>query len=365
MNLDLLAELCEAPGPPGREDRVREIVLRELRPLADEVTVDPLGNVIARRGGKGPRLAVAAHMDEIGFMVTHVDDSGFIRTIPLGGFDAKTLTAQRVVVHGREDLLGVMGSKAVHIMSEEERKRPPKVEDYFVDVGLPAERVRDLVRAGDVVTRERTLARLGDLVTCKSIDNRAGVYVLIQAMRALDKHTCEILAVASVQEEVGLRGARVAASRIRPHVALAIDTTLANDTPGAKPHELVSTLGGGAAIKVYDTSAIVPAEVVDHLVGLAERRKIPHQLEVMPRGGTDTRELQLAGDGAVAGCVSVPMRYAHQVVECCHPDDLDAAVRLVAAFAETAHELLEPPRTRRTAQPAGRGGARRTRRTPG
>jgi tetrahedral aminopeptidase len=358
VNLDLLAELCEAPGPPGREERVREIVLRELGPLTDEVTVDPLGNVIARRAGKGPRLALAAHMDEIGFMVTHVDDSGFIRTIPLGGFDPKTLTAQRVVVHGREDLLGVMGSKAVHIMSDEERKRAPKLEDYFIDVGLPGDRVKELVREGDVVTRERTMTRLGDLVTCKSIDNRAGVYVLIEAMRSLGKHSCEVVAVASVQEEVGLRGARVAASRVRPAVALAIDTTLANDTPGAKPHERVSALGGGAAIKVYDSSAIVPVEVVDHLTKLATKRKIPHQLEVMPQGGTDTRELQLGGDGAIAGCVSVPMRYAHQVVECCHPDDLDAAVHLVAAFAETAHSLVKPQASKGTTR-------RRTPRTPG
>lgn len=362
MDIDLLAELCEAPGPPGREDRVREIVLRELGPLADEVTVDPLGNVIARRAGKGPRLALAAHMDEIGFMVTHVDDSGFIRVIPLGGFDPKTLTAQRVVVHGREDLLGVMGSKAVHIMSDEERKRAPKMEDYFIDVGLPAQRVRELVREGDVVTRERSLARMGDLVTCKSIDNRAGVYVLIEAMRSLGKHSCEVVAVASVQEEVGLRGARVAAARVRPRIALAIDTTLANDTPGAAAHERVSRLGGGAGIKVYDTSTIVPTEMVDHLVRQAEKKGIPHQLEVMPKGGTDTRELQLGGDGAIAGCVSVPMRYAHQVVECCHPDDLDAAVKLVAAFVETAHALVKP---RRAVQAPERTTTRRTPRTPG
>lgn len=326
---------------------MRDIVIRELGSLVDDVSVDPLGNVIARKAGKGPTLAIAAHMDEIGFMVTHVDDAGFIRVIPLGGFDPKTLTAQRVVVHGREDLLGVMGSKAVHIMSADERKQAPKLEDYFIDVGLPVDRVRGLVREGDAVTRERRLARLGDLVTCKSIDNRAGVYVLIEAMRSLGKHSCEVVAVASVQEEVGLRGARVAASRIRPQVALAVDTTLANDTPDAKPHERVSVLGGGAAIKVYDTSTIVPLEVVDHLTKIAGTRKIPHQLEVMPKGGTDTRELQLGGDGAIAGCVSIPMRYAHQVVECCHPDDLDAAVRLVAAFAETAHALVAPPGRRR------------------
>ena len=340
MNFDLLAELCRTPGAPGHEEQIRAVVARELTPLADETWTDPLGNFVARIAGSGPRLMLCAHMDEISFMVRHIEDSGFLRVLPLGGFDAKTLTAQRVIVHGREDLLGVMGTTAVHLMSDEDRKRPPKLEDFYIDVGLPADAVRDVVRPGDVVTRERELTRLGDLVTSKSLDNRAGLYVMIEAVRSLAAHECDVFAVAAVQEEVGLRGARVAASRIRPEVALAMDITLANDGPGVSAQEHVSTVGGGAAIKVYDTSVIVPAEVVDHLVAVAVERGIPHQLEIMPRGGTDTRELQLSGDGAVAGCVSIPTRYVHQSVETLHPDDLDAAVALVAAFCETAHGLI-------------------------
>ncbi len=341
MDIDLLTRLCETPGAPGREERIREVVRAELEPYADAVEVDPLGSLIARRtGGGGPRLMLSAHMDEISFMVTHVEDAGYLRLIPLGGFDPKTLTAQRVIVHGREDLLGVLGTKAVHLMSDEEKRRPPKLEDYFVDVGLPGDRVRELVRPGDVVTRERAMARLGDLVTCKSLDNRAGLYVMLKAFQALTEHRCEIVAVASVQEEVGLRGARVATQRMRPHIGLAIDITLANDLPDAKPHQRITTLGAGAAVKVYDTSAIVPRAIVDHLVSLGEERGIPTQLEVMVRGGTDTRELALSGDGAPAGCVSIPTRYVHQVVETCHPDDLDACVDLVVAFCETAHSLV-------------------------
>lgn len=146
--------------------------------------------------------------------------------------------------------------------------------------------------------------------------------------------------MAAVQEEVGLRGARVAAARIRPQIALAMDITLANDGPGVPPHKRVTTVGGGAAIKIYDTSVIVPARVVEHLSEVATARGIAHQLEIMPRGGTDTRELQLSGDGAVVGCVSIPTRYVHQSVETLHPDDLDASVALVAAFCETAQELV-------------------------
>jgi len=339
MDFALLSELCRTPGAPGHEEQIRAVVDRELRPLVDEVWVDPLGSLVAHKRGDGPRLMLCAHMDEISFMVQHIEDSGYLRVVPLGGFDPKTLTAQRVIVHGREDLLGVMGTTAVHLMSEEDRKRPPKLEDYYIDIGLSVDRVRALVRPGDVVTRERDLAQLGDLVTSKSLDNRAGVYVMIEAIRALGAHECDVYAVAAVQEEIGLRGARVAASRIRPHIGLAIDITLANDGPGIPAHQHVSQVGAGAAIKVYDTSVIVPTEVVEHLVSIAERRDIAHQLEVMPRGGTDTRELQLSGVGSVAGCVSIPTRYVHQSVETLDPRDLDSAVALVAAFCETAHEL--------------------------
>lgn len=345
LDIDLLTALCETPGAPGREERIRELVIREMEPHVDEISVDPMGSVVGvRRGGGGPRLVLAAHMDELGFLVTHVDDAGFIRVVPLGGFDPKTKVAQRVIVHGREDLLGVMGAKPIHILSDEERKQLPKPDDHYIDVGLPADRVRELVRQGDPVTRERTLARLGDLITCKSLDNRAGLYVMLQALRHLGDHPCEVVAVATTQEEVGLRGARVAAQRLRPDVGLAIDITLANDGPGAKPHERVSAVGAGAAIKAYDSGVIVPRSVIDHLVGIAEDRGIPHQIEIMTRGGTDTRELQLAGDGALAGCVSIPTRYVHQVVETCHPDDLEASCALVAAFCETAHELVTTSR---------------------
>ncbi len=341
LDLELLARLCETPGAPGREERIREVVIAELEPHVDDISVDPMGSVAAvRRGGGGPRVMLAAHMDELGFLVTHIDDDGYIRVVPLGGFDPKTKVAQRVIVHGAEDLLGVMGAKPIHIMTPEERKKLPGPDDHYIDVGLPADRVREIVRKGDPVTRERSLARLGNLITCKSLDNRAGLYVMIQAVRRLADHECEVVAVATTQEEVGLRGARVAAQRLRPDIGLAIDITLANDGPGAKAHEQVTKVGDGAAIKAYDSGVIVPRVVIDHLARIAEDRGIPTQIEIMSRGGTDTRELQLAGDGALAGCVSIPTRYVHQVVETCDPGDLEASADLVAAFCETAQELV-------------------------
>lgn len=340
MDADLLSRLCTAPGPSGREDRIREVVRAELEPLADEVWVDPVGNLVARRAGDGPRLVMAAHMDELGFLVRSIDDRGFLRLVTLGGHDPRALVARNVTVHGREDLPGVIGSKPVHLMDEKERRQPPKTEDLYVDLGLAPDVVKERVRIGDHVTRVGLPAPLGELFTSPGLDDRAGVYVMIEAFRAARTHRCELLAVATVQEEVGLRGARVAASRLRPAIGLALDVTLANDGPGVPDHERVTGLGEGAAIKVADSSVIAATQVVDLLRDLAEVRGIPHQMEIMPRGGTDTRELQLGGDGALAGGVSIPLRNVHQVTEACHPADLDACVALTAAFCEGAHDLL-------------------------
>jgi endoglucanase len=281
-------------------------------------------------------------MDEIGLMVTHVDDRGFLRVIPIGGWDARTLVDQRVLVRAREDLEGVVGTTPVHLIDPNDRGKNLKVTDLAVDLGLPVERVRELVRPGDTATRIRPLSRLGDLVTAKSLDDRVGVYVMVEAVKAAGPSTAELVATATVQEEVGLRGARVAASRVRPRIALAIDTCPADDGPGGKVDGPTTKLGKGTAIRVMDASAIGAPVLVDFLTSLAQELDIPHQFHVANRGGTDTGSLQLSGDGAVAGCVSIPTRYVHSSVEACHPDDIDASIRLVAAFVERAAELPLP-----------------------
>lgn len=339
MDWELLERLTSAPGPSGHEGRIRDVVAKELKGVAEEITVDPVGNLVARRPGPGPRVVLAAHMDELGFIVSHIEDEGFLRIVTVGGHDPRALVAAKVVVHGREDLPGVIGGKPVHLMDRSERDKAPKEKDLYVDIGLDGERARQLVRPGDPVTRAANITRLGDLVSSPGLDDRAGLYVMLEAVRTLGEHRCDLHAVATVQEEVGLRGARVAASRIRPELGLAIDVTLANDGPGVAARERVTELGKGAAIKVMDSSVIVPMDMVDSLVTLAEEREIPYQLEVMPRGGTDTRELALGGDGARAGGVSIPLRYTHQITETADPDDLDSSVALVRAFCERAHEL--------------------------
>jgi len=341
MEIDLLQRLCETAGVPGHEDRIRELVVHALEERVDELTVDPIGNVIAmRRGTGGPRMMLSAHMDEIGFIVTHVDDDGFLRFLPLGGFDAKTLTAQRVVVHAAGgDLLGVMGTKPIHIMTEEERKQPPKIEDYFIDLGLVKADVEAQVRVGDVVTRQRELVRVGRTINCKSLDNRAGLFVMLEAVRRLSAHAVELYAVATVQEEVGLRGAQVATSRIEPQIGIGLDTTICNDVPGAKPHEQVCRLGKGVAIKIMDSSVVCDPRMVAFMRRVAEARQIPYQMEILPRGGTDTAAMQRFGKGAVVGCVSVPTRYVHSVIEMAAESDLQAAIDLLVAVIEQGQEI--------------------------
>jgi endoglucanase len=343
MRTELLAELSEAHGTSGREEAVAAIVRRELAPAVSRIETDPLGGLCGVRAASpgaddAPRLMLAAHMDEIGLMVTTIEDSGYVRVIPLGGWDARTLVSQRVLVHGREVLDGMVGVPPVHALSAEDRNRAPKLEDLRIDLGLSAERVRELVRPGDVVTRRRTFAPLGDLVSGKALDDRVGVFVLLEAMRAADPSPVEVLATATVQEEVGLRGARVAATRQAPDIGVAIDTCPSTDGPGQSAGG-GTKLGKGAAIRIMDASAIGAHRLVAFLEALAIERDIPHQFHVSDKGGTDTQSLQLAGAGSVAGCVSIPTRYGHSSIEVCHPDDIQAAVDLVVALVESAHRF--------------------------
>lgn len=333
MNLSLLKLICETPGAPGYEHRVREVVLKELKGLADEVSIDKMGNVTAvRRGRERKKVMAAAHMDEIGFIVTHIDEKGFLRFHTLGGFDPKTLTAQRVIVHGKEDLIGVMGSKPVHLMSPEERNKAPQIQDFFIDLGLPAKKVEKLVAVGNPVTRQRELIEMGNCVNCKSIDNRVSVFILLEALSKMKGNIpYDFYAAFTVQEEVGLRGAAVAAHHIEPDFGINIDTTIAFDTPGARPHEKVTELGKGAGIKIMDSSTICDTRMVDFLRKTADKHKIKWQSEILPAGGTDTAGLQRNGKtGAIAGGISIPTRHIHQVIEMADKSDIQASIDLLS-----------------------------------
>ncbi len=333
INVELLKKICEVPGAPGFESRIRKLVLREIDGLVDEVSIDPMGNVVAiKKGTSDKRVMVAAHMDEISFIVTHVDEEGFVRFIPLGGFDPKTLTSQRVIIHGKEDVIGVMGSKPIHLMKPEERTKAVPISEYFIDCGRPAAEMKNLISVGNPITRERSLIEMGECVNSKSLDNRVSVYILIEVLKALKGKNIphDLYAVFTVQEEVGLRGAISAAGHIDPDFGFGLDVTIAFDVPGAQPHEFVTKLGGGAAIKVMDGSTISDFRMVDYLKACADRNEIPWQLEVLPAGGTDTAGIQRSGSkGSIAGAISIPLRHIHQTIEMAHKKDIRDCIDLL------------------------------------
>lgn len=342
MNVTLLKTICERPGAPGFEKEIRDYLISEIKGLVDNFYIDNMGNLICFRKGKSDKkLVISAHMDEIAFIVTHIDDQGFVRFHVLGGFDPKTLTAQRVLIHGKEDVLGVMGCKPIHLLSAEERRKPLEIKDYFIDTGMPKDEVEKLIAVGDSITRERELIEMGDCVNSKSIDNRVSVYILVELLQRLKGKTpaMDTYAVFTVQEEIGLRGATAAASGIDPDFTINLDTTIANDLPGFQPHESVTHLGKGAAIKVLDGRTVCDVRMVNFMKSLAEEYKISYQLEILPAGGTDTASFQQhAKGGSIAGAISIPTRYLHQVIEMANKKDIEDCINLLEKCAMNIDE---------------------------
>ena len=337
IDVKLLAEICEVAGTSGFEQRIREIVLREVTPLVDSVSVDNMGNVTALKKGKdsSKKVMIGAHMDEIGFIVTHIDDEGFVRFHTLGGFDPKTLTAQRVIIQGKKDLIGVMGSKPIHVMTPEERNKVPKTTDYFIDLGMSKSEVEKYVSVGDPITRQRELIEMGDCVNAKSIDNRVAVFILIEMFRQGGTPAYDTYGVFTVQEEVGIRGASVAAQEIQPDFGFGLDTTIAFDVPGAAGHEKVTSLGAGTGIKVMDSRTICDYRMVAFMKETADKNNIKWQPEILTAGGTDTMAIQqMTAGGSIAGAISIPTRHIHQVIEMAHKEDIRNSIDLLQHCVE-------------------------------
>jgi endoglucanase len=304
--------------------------------------VDAFGNVIGvKRGSGGPRVMLAAHVDEIGFVVKYIDDNGFIRLQGIGGWDVRNLISQRVMVYTEsgEALRGCLqlAAKPIHLIEPGDIK-PPKMEEVFVDLGLPADVVKSKVRVGDMVNLDRTFESTETAVISKSLDDRLLVYVMIEALRTMGTSKAEIVAVASTQEEVGLRGARSAAFDVQPDIAIGLDVTLAVDIPGAPVESAVTRLGKGAAIKISDSSHIANHKLNRHLREIADLYGIPYQNEVLPAGGQDGGAMQQARGGAAATAISVPTRYIHTPNEMASKADIDACIQLLARFLEVAGE---------------------------
>lgn len=352
LNLSLLKTLSEAPGVPGREERVRQIIEREAAGLFDDVRTDAMGNLRATRraaaapagdsqpGGQPPkRVTLACHMDEIGFYVRHVDDRGFLRVYNVGGFDTKNLCSRRVLVQssGGGDLVGLLNpsGRPIHIAKEEDKKKIPEVSDFLVDLCLPADEVKQKVRIGDPVTLVQQLDQVGQCVTGKCLDNRVAGFVAIEAVRRAKALKYDLTLAATVQEEVGCRGAGPAAFATEPDIAIAIDTTLCVDLPGVPEDERVTKQGDGVALTIADSLTISDRGLIDGFEAVAKQREIPFQLSILPRGGTDAGPMQRAGRGVRTMTLSVPTRYIHTTSECIHLRDLQSAVDLLAAWLET------------------------------
>lgn len=339
--MEFLKKLISTPGVAGREERIRQLILDETKGLWDETTTDPMGNLICRKApgkkskGSPRKVMLACHMDEIGFYVRAIDDEGRLRLQKVGGFEPRNLFARRVLVQGRQDLLGVMnpGVRPIHVSTEEERKKVLDVQDFFVDLFLPKDKVDKLVRLGDPVTWVQDLEVIGDVWTSKAMDNRIASWVAINAIRKVgSKSPYDIYFVATVQEEVGCRGAGPCADRIQPDAAVAVDITLCCDTPGIDKHDCISRLGQGVALKIMDSHSISDRSLVDEFVAMAQKHKIPHQLEMLPMGGTDAGSMQRAGIGCKVFTLSIPTRYVHTPTESVHRKDVMAGVDLLAAW---------------------------------
>lgn len=319
---ELLRKLVETYGPSGAEEQIRAVIQAEVAPLADEVRVDPLGSLIVRKrgNGEGKRIAVAAHMDEIGIMVTYIDEKGFARFTRIGGVSPLTCVGARVLFsNGITGVISVEGKR-------DDPGKLPRFEQLYIDVGATG---RDdcPVRVGDAAVFVQPFAVQGTRFIAKAMDDRVGCAVLIETLRRLKHTPHDVHFVFSVQEEVGLRGAYTSAYGIDPDMAIAVDVTRTGDTPECYP--MAVELGRGPAIKVQDSGMISHPAVRDLLVRRAEASGIPYQLEVLEGGSTDAAAMQLTRSGVPAGCISIPCRYVHSPSEMVDERDVENGVRLL------------------------------------
>lgn len=335
--VEILEKLSNACSVAGREDEVRNLMKKFLKPYVDEVREDRLGNIIGIKEGKknAPKVMLAAHMDEIGLLVKTISKEGFLQFAKIGGIDDRILLAQKVTVYTEKGALhGIIGSRPPHIQKEEERKRVISYDELFIDVGAESqEQARKMgVKIGDPVGFDIKFAKVGrDIVIGKALDDRVGCAVIIEAMKQLKKTECTIYAVGTVQEEVGLRGAATAAFGICPDVGIALDVTVAGDVPGVKEVEAPIKLNKGPSIEIADAGLITHPKVLRLLVDAAEENKIPYQLETGLPGSTDAARISLTREGVPSGVISVPTRYIHSPTALLSLKDTENAVKLTIA----------------------------------
>ena len=337
--IKLVEELCMTPGISGHEEKIAEIIKRELKDVADDIETDLMGNVIATKKGsskKGPKVMLASHMDEIGLMVRYIDDNGYIKFSTIGGINDQMLMNQTVVIHSKNgDLTGVIGSKPPHVTKPEERKKVVPYDEMFIDIGAKdKEQAEEMVSIGDPITFKSWFEAFpNDLVMCKALDNRVGCYVMMEVLKRVNSKAT-VYGVGTTQEEVGLKGAKVTSYKLDPDMAFALDVTLSGDHPGIKPEEAPGVIGKGPAVIMIDASGrgiITPKSIRDLLIGTGEKEEIPFQLEVSDGGTTDGSAIHLTREGIPTGVLSVPTRYIHTTVSVASMEDVENTIKLIVA----------------------------------
>ncbi|MBT3169719.1 MAG: M42 family metallopeptidase [Candidatus Cloacimonetes bacterium] len=329
-------DLVEAPSPSGFEQAAQEVYRNFVKDYADEVKTDVHGNVIALKKGTGNiRFMVSGHADEIGMMVNYIDENGYIRFLPIGGIDPSLLPGLRVDIYGKKKYRGVIGKKPIHAMSSADMNKAPKMDELWIDFGAKDKKdAEKKISVGDFITFSKGMEMLSShLVTTKATDNKAGVFVAGALLKELanEKTVANVYAVSSVQEEVGLRGARTSAFGIDPHVGIAVDVTVSTDYPGMSKSKFGDiSLGKGPAVSV---GANINPKVFELLKKAADKAKIKYQVEAAPRAtGTDANAIQVTRSGVAAGLISLPNRYMHTPNEIISLNDLSDAVQLIAEF---------------------------------
>ena len=331
MDLKLLKELCDTPGVPGCEEHISHIVQRELKKFADEIVIDPMGNTLFKiNGSGGPKILVDAHMDEVGFIISHIEESGPIRVVPLGGIDPKLIYGQRLTVWGKSPIEVTVGAIPPHIRKDGDSA--PEIDDCIIDSGIEYKKLKGLVKIGDPVTFSTSCIIDNKRVLSKALDDRVGLFVAIETVKKLKKKSlkCQLTISASVQEEMGLRGARIINSRINPDFAIALEGTVANDLPGVPNHKALAHLGKGPEIRISDKYLIADRDFNDFIEKLAKSKKINYQLTAKNAGGTNSTAFQVTGLGSKATVLSVPVRYLHSPSSVCFLADIQSTIELLS-----------------------------------
>lgn len=337
--LTMLKDLTDAKGIPGNEREVRDVMKKYISPFSDEVETDNLGSLIAKKVGQenGPKIMIAGHLDEVGFMVTQIDDKGFLRFQTVGGWWSQVMLAQRVTIVTRKgEVTGVIGSKPPHILPPEARKKPVEIKDMFIDIGASSreEAMEFGVMPGDQIVPyfEFTVMKNEKMLLAKAWDNRIGCAIAIDVLKALKDtdHPNVVYGVGTVQEEVGLRGARTSANMIQPDIAFGVDVGIAGDTPGISDKEASSKMGEGPQIILYDASMVSHKGLRDLVTDTADELNIPYQFDAIAGGGTDSGAIHISANGVPALSITIATRYIHSHAAMLHRDDYENAVKLIA-----------------------------------